>query len=143
MSKLTETLLDLISDSGLTLKETAERIGIPATCLTDYLLEKHQPAVESIIKIADYYNCSVDFLLGRETEKQNLTFKTCPPFQEQLRYLKNYFNCSSYRFFNGTKISKSAYYSWLRGAHKPTLDNIIDLADEFDCRVDFILGRES
>lgn len=143
MSKLSETLSDLISDGGLNLKETATRIGIPSSALTYYLNGEREPTVETIVKIADYYNCSVDFLLGRETEKQNLTFKTCPPFSEQLAFLKNYFKCSSYRFYNGTKISKSAYYSWLRGAHQPTLENVIDLADELDCRVDFILGRES
>ncbi len=143
MSKLSETLSDLISDSGLNLKETAAKIGISASCLTYYSNDEREPTVETILKIADYYNCSVDFLLGRETEKQNLIFKPCPPFSEQLAFLKKHFKCSSYRFYNGTKISKTAYYSWLRGEHKPTLKNIIDLADEFDCRVDFILGRES
>lgn len=143
MSKLSETLSDLISDSGLNLKETAEKIGIPASGLTYYVSGEREPTVDTILKIADYYNCSVDFLLGRETEKQNLTFKPCPLFSEQLKFLKEHFNCSSYRFYNGTKISKSAYYSWRRGAHQPTLENIVDLADEFDCRVDFILGRES
>lgn len=143
MSKLSETLAELIFDSGLNQKETAKNIGIPATCLTNYLLDQHIPTVETILKIADYYNCSVDFLLGRETEKQNLTFKQCPPFSEQLKFLKHYFKCSSYRFYNGTKISKTAYYALRRGAQKPTLETIINLADEFDCRVDFILGRES
>ena len=143
MSKLSETLSELISDGGLSLKETAAKIGISASCLTYYSKEEREPTVETIVKIADYFNCSIDFLLGRETEKQNLTFKSCPPFSEQLAFLKKYFKCSSYRFYNGTKISKSAYYSWLRGAHQPTLETVISLADEFDCRVDFILGRES
>lgn len=143
MSKLNETLSDLISDSELNLKETADKIGICASGLTYYLKGEREPSVETIVKIADYYNRSVDFLLGRENEKQNLTFKPCPPFSEQLKFLKKHFNCSSYRFYNGTKISKSAYYALRRGAQKPTLETIINLADEFDCRVDFILGRES
>lgn len=143
MSKLSETLSDLISDSGLNLKETAEKIGLHASGLTYYTKGEREPSVETIIKIAEYYNCSVDFLLGREAENKNLTFKPCPPFAEQLKFLKSYFNCSSYRFYNNTKISKTAYYALRRGAQKPTLETIINLADAFDCRVDFILGRES
>ncbi|MDE5943011.1 MAG: helix-turn-helix transcriptional regulator, partial [Clostridia bacterium] len=39
-------------------------------------------------------------------------------------------------------ISKGCYYEWLSGKRQATLENVIKLADRFDCRVDFILGRE-
>jgi len=143
MSKLNETLADLISDSGLNHKETAEKIGTSQACMTYYMQGQREPTVENLIKFADYYNCSTDYLLGREAENKRLTFKTCPPFSQQLAFLKKHFSCSANRFYTGTKISKSAYYSWLRGTHKPSLGNVIELADEFGCRVDFILGREN
>ncbi|MDE7265325.1 MAG: helix-turn-helix transcriptional regulator [Clostridia bacterium] len=59
-----------------------------------------------------------------------------------MKILKEKFGCNSYRIYHNTDISKSCYYEWLSGKRQPTLENVIKLADRFDCRVDFILGRE-
>lgn len=142
MSSFSERLEDLINEQNINKKTLAKKVGINATCISHYILGKSAPTVASLIKLADYFNCSTDFLLGREEENHNLTFKTCPPFCEQLLFLKENFNFSPDDIYNGTEIAKSSYYNWLDGK-LPSLDNIIRLATLFDCRVDFILGRES
>ena len=142
MSKFGERLEELINEQNITRKTFAENVGINATCISHYILGKHAPTVANLIKIAAYFNCSTDFLLGREEENKNLTFKNCPPFCEQLLFLKETFKRTPDDIYDGTDIAKSSYYNWLDGK-EPTLDNIIRLADLFDCRVDFILGREN
>ena len=142
MSKFSERLEELIIEQNIDKKTFAKNVGINATCISHFILEKHTPTVKSLIKIADYFNCSTDFLLGREEENRNLTFKKCPPFSEQLLVLKEKLNFRPNDIYDGTEIAKSSYYHWLDGK-QPTLDNIIHLADLLDCRVDFILGRES
>ena len=137
-----ERLAELICEQNIDKKTFAKNVGINATCISHFILGKHTPTVKSLIKIADYFNCSTDFLLGREEENRNLSFKKCPPFSEQLIFLKEKFNFRPDDIYNGTEIAKSSYYHWLEGK-QPTLDNIIRLANLFDCRVDFILGRES
>lgn len=142
MSKFSERLAELISERDLNEKAFAENSGVCASCVSFYLQEKSMPTVESLVKIADYCNCSTDFLLGREEENKSDKFKVCPPFCEQILFLKKHFNCSAYQIYHNTDIAKSCYYDWLSGSRQPNLDNIIRLAEHFDCSIDFILGRE-
>lgn len=142
MSEFGERLGELIFDHRLNEKQFAENAGICVSCVSVYLQGKSLPTVESLVKIADYFQCSTDFLLGREEENKSVEFKPCPPFSEQLLFLKKHFKCSAYKIYHNTKIAKSSYYEWLSGDSQPNLENVINLAEYFDCSVDFILGRE-
>ena len=142
MLNFSELLAELIYEQKMDKKTFANTVGINATCISHYILGKHIPTVEHLIQIADYFNCSTDFLLGREEENHNLAFKKCPPFSKQLIFLKQTFNRKPSEIYGGTEIAKTSYYNWLRGK-QPSLDNIISLATLFDCRIDFVLGRES
>lgn len=143
MSKFAERLSELMSESQLNQKMLAEKIEISETSLSHYLQDKHAPTVESLIKIADFFRCSTDYLLGREEDNGELNFKSCPPFSKQIDFLRDYYKVKPYQIYNGTDISKSCYYDWKSGKRQPSLDNIIRLADIFGCRIDFVLGRES
>ena len=144
LSKFTEILDYLMFENNLNKKTLAANVNIRATAFTNYFHHRHMPTVEVLLKIADYFNCSTDFLLGFEEENKNLTFKECPAFPEQLKFLIEYFKFhSAHAFYTSANIPKSVYYNWISGSKKPSLDNIIKLAEHFDRRVDFILGRET
>lgn len=143
MSNFAERLNGLIFEHDLNGKTFAAEVNISASCISEYLQGIHLPTLAKLLKMADYFNCSTDFLLGREEENPALTFKPCPPFSEQLEFLKEHFNCSAYHIYHNTDISKSGYYEWKSGKRQPTLENVVRLAELFECRVDFILGRES
>lgn len=142
MSEFGERLGELIFENNLKQNEFAEKAGIKPSCVTVYLQGKGLPTVESLIKIADYFQCSTDFLLGYEEENKSIMFKACPPFSEQILFLKKHFKRTAYQIYHNTNISKTCYYDWLSGKCKPTLDNVIRLAALFGCRIDFVLGRE-
>lgn len=143
MSKFVERLDWLMYERGLNKKMLAEQAHINAGCISHYLLGKRFPTVESLVKLADFFNCSTDFLLGREEENRTLVFKQCPPFCQRIAYLKEQTGMSAQKFYQGFGISKTCYYGWLNGSRKPTVDNIIVLAEKLDYRVDYILGREA
>ncbi|MBO4988828.1 MAG: helix-turn-helix transcriptional regulator [Clostridia bacterium] len=143
MSEFVERLGGLMLEGNLNRKTLAQKLNISAACLTHYLQDRHTPATEHLIKIADFFRRSTDFLLGREEENLSLTFQPAPPFSERLAFLKAYFACSSYEIYTKAEISKSSYYDWKSGKRQPTVENVIRLADYFGRRVDFILGRES
>lgn len=142
MSEFGERLGELLFEKRLNEKQFAEKLGICVSSVSVYLQGKSMPTVASLVKMADYFNCSTDFLLGREEENKSVKFRPCPPFSEQLLFLKKHFKCSAYQIYHNTNIAKSSYYEWLSGESQPLLDNIIKLAEHFDCSVDFILGRE-
>lgn len=49
---------------GLTIKEAADEIGFSETRLHQYETEKREPKKETWIKLADYYNVPVTYLMG-------------------------------------------------------------------------------
>lgn len=143
MSNISETLAELILLNGYTQKTFSEKANITRVCISRYIHHGTSPTIDILIRIADFFNCSTDFLLGREEFNNELSFKKCPPFSERMRDLPKYFNCNAKEFYTKAKIAKSSYFRWKSGERAPKLDNVIQIADELDCRVDFILGRES
>lgn len=142
MSNFVERLDDLLNEKGFNQRTFAKEVGISEGSISVYLQNKHIPTVEHLIKMADYFQCSTDFLLGRE-EYHQLTFKPCPPFCEQIKKLKDEFGGVVDHFVKKAKIVRSSYFNWASGKYIPSLDNILILAEHLDCRVDYILGRES
>ncbi len=142
LSIFAETLGDLIFDNKLNGKMLAKKLEISAPTVTRYLRAERTPNIENLIKIADYFNRSTDYLLGFEEEKDNLTFKKCPPFSEQIEFLAKHFKKSFYSFYREVKIPESTFFEWKNGSSLPTLDSIIKIAEHFGCSVDFVLGRE-
>ncbi|MCM1237002.1 MAG: transcriptional regulator [Ruminococcus flavefaciens] len=140
MSDFVETLNLLIFDKFKDAKTFAAALGIDPTTVTRYLGGKRAPSVQNLVLIADYFNCSCDYLLGFEGYTAGLKFKPAS-FTASFNKLteKTGFMCLS----KATGISVSSLYDWKSGKRLPDINNLIKLAKHFDCRVDFILGRES
>jgi len=70
--ELNETLKELRKKKSLTQQECADNLGINLSSYQKYERSANTvtPSIEALIKIADYYEVSLDYLLGRE-EKPN------------------------------------------------------------------------
>lgn len=64
-------LKNLREDSDISQKELAEKLNISQRTLSHYELGTRDIPTELLIKAADFFNCSVDYLLER-TDKQYL-----------------------------------------------------------------------
>lgn len=141
--KFAENLDALMFDNGrMNGKQLASAIGVSAPTVTQYLQMKHVPSVKNLLLLADYFHCSTDFLLGREEETRKITFRPCPPFSQQIVFLTKYFKMTYYRFYRSVKIPEATFFEWKTGTSVPSLENVVKIAEHFNCRVDFILGRE-
>lgn len=47
-------------------KELSERIGVVRSTITQYETGLRMPSLSMVIKIADYFEVSVDYLIGRK-----------------------------------------------------------------------------
>lgn len=141
LSIFPEILSSLMFERELTPTQVAKAIGVDVTCITRYLRDKRKPSVECLVKLADLFQCSTDFLLGRELENHPTVFYPCPPFSTQLKVLQKHFQCTWCHFYKTAHISSSRFYEWKNGKRAPSLDCVIMLADGFESTVDFILGR--
>lgn len=63
-------LRDLRLALGWNMKQAAEEIGIPYTTYVGYEKGEREPNSEMLIALADFYDCSIEFLLGRDEKDQ-------------------------------------------------------------------------
>ena len=62
---LNKRLKELRKETGLSQYEVAKRIGFSRGQLANYEQGQREPDYQSLEKLADFYDCSTDYLLGR------------------------------------------------------------------------------
>ena len=62
---------ELRSRTGLSMRQVAIDLGIPYTTYISYEKGDREPNSEMLIKLADFFDCSIDYLVGRNIEKTN------------------------------------------------------------------------
>ncbi len=99
--KFDETLKKLRREKNLSQKELGNKLGLAESTIGMYEQGKRQPDYETLLKIADFFEVSLDFLLGnprggssvRETEASynisdpdlQIAFKDASDFSEEAR----------------------------------------------------------
>lgn len=71
MSKLTlgENLKTLRINMGLDQKQLAHHLNINASSISNWETNRRSPDLDTLVKLADFFNVSTDYLLGRTTIK--------------------------------------------------------------------------
>ncbi len=64
-------LKDLREDHDLKQSDVAKILNISQVSYGRYELGISEPTIESLIKLADFYNVSLDYLVGRSKTKEN------------------------------------------------------------------------
>lgn len=143
LSNFSKRLAELINDRDITPTQFSNEIGCSGQTVSRYLHGICYPAVELAIRMADYFKCSVDFLLGiKDEEFAKLQFNTCPPFSERFVEVCSEKHTSRYKLHQKTEIPESVMRYWVRGKTMPSIANIIKIAEELEISVDYLLGRE-
>lgn len=68
---LKERLKKLRKEKGLSQYEVARRLDLSRGQLANYEQGTREPDYETLAKLADFYECSTDYLLGREELSQD------------------------------------------------------------------------
>ncbi len=89
---LGEKIKSLRSDVGLTQKQLAVLTNIPRTSISTWELDKSIPSTEALFALADALQCTVDYLIGRETDDGTVRIKYTGyiPTDEEVEFLKRY-----------------------------------------------------
>ena len=65
-----DILKNLRREKGLTQKELAEKVGLRQSHISSWARGEKTPLISGLIKLADFFNCSVDYLIGRTNNKK-------------------------------------------------------------------------
>ena len=141
MSKVSESLKDLMTEAEIKTPALARATGIDASTILTLLRGDGLPHIDTLVKLADYFHCSTDYLLGLTDLSQETTFRQRPPFSEQLTFLLQHFHVTKYRLEKDTHLSEKTVNRWHNGKTQPSVESLLRLAKYFQCSVDFLLGR--
>ena len=68
--KMFERIRDLREDNDLKQKDLASYLSVDQSTYSDYENGRINVPVDMLIKIAEYYNVSLDYLVGRSNTKE-------------------------------------------------------------------------
>lgn len=63
---------DLLEERDLNRKQFAEQSGVPYTTVIGWTNLNRLPDYSALIKIADFFHCSIDYLVGRQDSCNNV-----------------------------------------------------------------------
>lgn len=144
MSKLSlfnERLKELMLYKNIKSEKLAAAVGVTGSVVRRWTFNDTDVKLKNLLSLADFFNCSIDFLVGRSDKVLDFSPKECPPFYDAMLNALDHFDVTMYRVSEETKIKSYHFYIWRKGS-KPQLSSLIELANYLGCTIDFLVGRE-
>ena len=94
-----------------------------------------------LMRIADYFDISVEYLLGRTVNSYFVKAETVETFLSRYRKLKAEKNLTDYAIAQKLHIATSYTTNWKNKNYIPSIYNLILLSEIFNVSVDYLLGR--
>ena len=123
-----DRLSELIFESGKNIKQISDELGCGNSTVYHYTTERYLPNLEMTVKLADYFNCSTDYLLGITAESNAEGFNACPPFGKRFTEVLKEKDVSRYLLKTKTGIAESVMRYWAQGKTTPSLVNLVKIA---------------
>lgn len=140
-----ERLKELMFDNELSYENLATQTAINIDYIYGWTSKKNQslPTVANLVKLANCFNCTLEFLLGiAEDSYCNSFLQELPPLATRLKIVIAKYNYNLYKLGMATNTSTTTYYRWLNGKAYPNIESLIKIANELDCTLDYLIGRE-
>lgn len=63
---IAQRIKDSMKNEKLTQLQLAKAIGVGQSSVSDWLNSKSEPSIDNLWKLADFFDVSIDFLVGRK-----------------------------------------------------------------------------
>lgn len=101
-----ERLRILRNEQGITQQQLADRAGISRSNINTWESGKSLPLPDGLIALADCFGCTVDYLLGRESEEGMIVLKTDQYSDDEQEFIKLYRRLSNRQKFAAINFVK-------------------------------------
>lgn len=145
MNDFQESLKELLIDNNLNYANLNKALNLSSGTISSYFCNGTYPTVEISIKLAEFFNCSLDYLFGL-TDIQSPTYKI--NFTDtRINFVNNFEKClrqsdiSNARAMKELGICENALYRWKSGV-APRMSNIVTVAKYLNISIDYLLGHK-
>lgn len=121
--------------------EIPNLLGISYTIYTNILNFGKIPRPLVLMRIADVFGISVEYLLGRTHDDVFEPSEKPTGFLTRYRELKEMQQITDYVISKHLHVSTSYPANWKKKGFLPSLKNLIILSDLFEVSLDYLLGR--
>lgn len=143
MELFDERLKELMEESKVDARTLAKALNLADASII-YKWQKSEKGLllNTAILLADFFNCSIEYLIGRDENYKEFQAKLCPPFSEQLKKILADKKISQYRLVKDLNLSRGNLNSWFNNKSMPNLESVIRLADYLNVTIDELVGRD-
>ena len=134
-------LIDLFDDADVDIVTFCKNSNTSQTPIRNALTFGIVPSVLILIKIANYFNVSFDYLICDKDENDFIEAVTPCTFYERYDFLRKAKNVKHSQIANVMPFGRNVISEWKRNNTIPTIDNLKLLANYFDVSIDYLLGR--
>lgn len=100
------------------------------------------PTVPILIKIADFFNVSIEYLIGNTESDYFVKSDGGSTFQTRLEELRQKNGISTiYELSQRIHIHRNNIAQWIKKDYLPSIDDLSIIASLFDVSIDYLLGR--
>lgn len=131
----------LLEESDYSRSEVAKLIPLSQSTLSNALTYGIIPSTKTLIKIADFFDISINFLLGKTDIEDFYKSSSPASFLSRFESLCSEKEVTHYKVAADCLFDKSNISRWISKGFLPELEILELLCDYFNVSPDYLLGR--
>lgn len=136
-------IAELRKEQGLNQKELAKKIGVSRSALSLYEIDRTEPDLETVKKIASLFGVTTDYLLGAEGDAMGTEENTNEVAKRIGRNLKVLRESTTQRELAPLLgVTPSAVGMWESGRREPDIETLVHIAKLFEVTLDDLVMKE-
>ena len=131
----------LLEESDYSRTEIAKLIPLSQSTLSNALTYGIIPSTKTLIKIANFFDISINFLLGKTDIEDFYKSSSTASFLSRFESLCSEKKVTHYKVASDCLFDKSNISRWISKGFLPELEILELLCDYFNVSPDYLLGR--
>lgn len=140
LSNFSERLQDLMLSQELNCAQLAKLCGCPKTSISAWMTKQVYPKLNNLIRLSNYFNCSIDYILGLTDISTAHRLNVPVPFGERFMFILEERHITKYRLSKDCDFNNSQFTKWFIVGNFPQTKTIIKISEYLDCSVEYLLG---
>ncbi len=125
------SLYEIMAERAISIVELSKEINADPSTLYKIFNTPRDVKLKTIMKLADYFKCSLEYLCGKTHEYVQYEPRPYVPFGVRIKEIIGEYGLIPYAFFSQIGLTPSKYYYWLSGG-EPMLSGLEAMAKNLD-----------
>jgi len=141
MATFSDRISELKLEKEISSQDLAAIVGVARFTIDRWRQGKVHLHLSHAIILADYFECTLDYLVGRCDNERKFVSVPCPAFYSHFLAILDDRGISTYRLRLESQIKGGHLDKWKNGSD-PLIPTLITAAEYLDVTLDYLVGRE-